>query len=95
MHTPGVVKTHRLLLLVPTALLAPGIPDSSNESRLSIGPKAVKDMIEHFPSAKGGGKSDPQLIWGFGDSDIQLKSWETGVDSKGDVTLTSAAGCDF
>ena len=31
-HPQGVVKTHRLLFLVPTALLAPSIPDSSNES---------------------------------------------------------------
>lgn len=62
--------------------MAPGALDSPNESRLSIGPKAVKDMIEHFSSAKGG-KSDPQLIWSFGETDVQLKSWETSIDSKG------------
>lgn len=55
----------------------------------------MKDMIEHFPSAKGGGKSDPQLIWGFGDSDIQLKSWETGVDSKGEIARAFTAVIDL
>ena len=52
-------------------------------------------MIEHFPSAKGGGKSDPQLIWGFGDSDIRLKSWETGVDSKGNFYSNPTPGVTF
>ena len=78
----GVIKTHRLLLLAPTSLLAPDIPDGFNESRLTMGPKSVREMIEHFPSAKGG-KSDPQLIWSFGDTEVQLKSWETSIDSKG------------
>ena len=55
----------------------------------------MKDMIEHFPSSKGGGKSDPQLIWGFGENDIQLKSWETGVDSKNGRILTSNAGSEL
>jgi cell cycle checkpoint control protein RAD9A len=61
--------------------MAPGIPDGYNESRLNVGPKSVKNMIEHFVSAKGG-KSDPQLIWSFGDTEVQLKSWETSIDSK-------------
>jgi cell cycle checkpoint control protein RAD9A len=87
--TVGVVKTHRLLLLTPISLLAPSIPDGSNESRLTIGPKAVKDMIEHFPFAKGG-KSDPQLIWSFGDSEVQLKSCETSIDSKGQLSIVGS-----
>ena len=52
----------------------------------------MKDMIEHFPSAKSGGKSDPQLIWSFGDSDIQLRSWETGMDAKGDCNSNPTLG---
>ncbi|KZP11588.1 hypothetical protein FIBSPDRAFT_756538, partial [Athelia psychrophila] len=49
----GVVKTHRLRLDTPTALLALGIPNADNESRLTIGPIPVKDTIDHFPAAKG------------------------------------------
>lgn len=41
-------------------------------------------MIDHFPVAKGG-KSDPQLIWNFGPAEVQLKSWETSLDSKGQL----------
>ena len=85
----GVVKTHRLRLLAPIPLMAPDTPDGSNESRSTIGPKALKDMIEHFPSAKGG-KSDPQLIWNFGESEVQLKSWETSIDSKGQLGIHRA-----
>jgi cell cycle checkpoint control protein RAD9A len=78
----GVTKTHRLPLLTPTALMAPGLPDAINESNLTIGPKAVKDMIEHFPLAKGA-KSDPQLIWSFGESEVELRSLESSFDPKG------------
>ncbi|KAF9464941.1 Rad9-domain-containing protein [Collybia nuda] len=82
----GVVKTHRLLLLTPTSLMAPGVPDAYNESNLTIGPKAVKDMIEHFPLARGV-KSDPQLIWSFGESEVELRSLESSIDSKGKAQL--------
>ncbi|GLB37678.1 putative rad9 [Lyophyllum shimeji] len=78
----GVVKTHRLILLTPASLMAPGVPDALNESNLTIGPKALKDMIEHFPLARGA-KSDPQLIWCFGESDVELRSLESSVDAKG------------
>jgi len=61
--------------------MAPGIPDDPNESRLTIGPKAMKDMIDHFPSTRNG-KSDPQLIWFFDDLDVQVRSLETSLDTK-------------
>jgi len=62
--------------------MAPGVPDADNESNLTIGPKSVKDMIEHFPIAKGP-KSDPQLIWTFRHADVELKSLESSIDTKG------------
>jgi cell cycle checkpoint control protein RAD9A len=62
--------------------LVPGDPDTVNASRLTVGPRAIKDMLDHFPVAKGG-KSDPQLIWNFGDSEVQVKSMETSIDTKG------------
>ncbi|RDB24994.1 Cell cycle checkpoint control protein RAD9A [Hypsizygus marmoreus] len=84
----GVVKTHRLVLLTPSSLMAPGVPDALNESNLTIGPKAVKDMIEHFPLARGI-KSDPQLIWSFGESEVELRSFESSIDSKGKAQLAT------
>ena len=63
--------------------MAPGVPDVPYESRLTIGPRAIKDMIEHFPAARGA-KSDPQLIWTFGDSEVEVKSLESSMDNKGD-----------
>lgn len=62
--------------------MAPGLPDAMDESNLTIGPRAVKDMIEHFPLAKGA-KSDPQLIWSFGESEVELRSLESSFDPKG------------
>ncbi|KAJ7262222.1 Rad9-domain-containing protein [Mycena haematopus] len=84
----GVVKTHRLLLLTLTSFLAPGVPDASNESRLTVGPRALRDMIEHFPVAKGA-RSDPQLIWNFGQSEVEVKSYESSLDSKGKAQLST------
>jgi hypothetical protein len=53
-------------------------------------------MIEHFPVSKGA-RSDPQLIWNFGESEVEVKSFESSLDSKGQyhffswVNLYSAA----
>lgn len=82
----GIVKTHRLILQTPSAMMAPGSPDTDNESHLTIGPRAVKDMLEHFPAARGA-KSDPQLVWSFKDTEVEVKSLETSLDSKGQVVV--------
>ena len=62
--------------------MAPGVPDTFNESRLTIGPKALRDLIEHFPVAKAN-RSDPQLVWTFDDTEVGLKSLESSIDSRG------------
>ena len=80
--TGGVVKTHRLTLNDIESLLAPGISEEPNESRLTIGPKALKDLIDQFPSSKNA-KSDPQLSWTFGDTRVQVKSHETSMETRG------------
>ncbi|KAK7035492.1 hypothetical protein VNI00_011785 [Paramarasmius palmivorus] len=84
----GVVKTHKLLLLTDTSLMAPPPPDTSNESYLRIGPRAMREIIEHFPVAKGA-KADPQLIWNFGAGDVRIKSLESSIDSKGKAHLST------
>ncbi|KAJ7462242.1 Rad9-domain-containing protein [Mycena galericulata] len=81
----GVVKTHRLLLLTLTSFLAPGVPDANNESHLTVGPRAIRDMLEQFPA----GRSDPQLIWNFGESDVEVKSFESSLDAKGKNELST------
>ncbi|KAJ7218108.1 Rad9-domain-containing protein [Mycena pura] len=84
----GVIKTHRLLLLTLTSFLAPGVPDAYNESHLTVGPRVLRDMIEHFPVPKGP-RSDPQLIWNFGESDVEVKSYESSLDAKGRNELST------
>ncbi|KAG6896798.1 hypothetical protein C0992_005948 [Termitomyces sp. T32_za158] len=84
----GVIKTHRLILLAPASLMAPGIPAAINESNLTIGPKALKDMLEHFPLARGAA-SDPQLIWSFGNVEVELRSLESSSDTKGRAQLAT------
>jgi len=78
----GVVKTHRLPLLALGTLLAPGVPDATNVSRLTIGPKVLKDLLDHFPISKSA-RSDPQLVWTFDITEIGLKSVESAIDSRG------------
>jgi cell cycle checkpoint control protein RAD9A len=77
----GIVKTHRLLLQTPSSQLHLHVPVALNESHVVIGPKAMRDMIDHFPSTRG--KADPQLIWVFDDTEVQVKSLENSVDGKG------------
>ena len=76
------MKTHRLTLNDIESLLAPGITEQPDESRLLIGPKTLKDMIDQLPSSKSG-KSDPQLSWTFGDSKVQVKSHDSSMESRG------------
>ncbi|KAJ3554908.1 hypothetical protein NP233_g12328 [Leucocoprinus birnbaumii] len=82
----GVVKTHRLVLSIPTALISPGVPDSPNQARLNIGPAALRNMLEHFPMNKGA-KADPQLIWTFDNENVSLKTCESSMDKgKGQIS---------
>jgi len=74
----GIVKTHRLLLQTPSSQLHLHVPEALNESHVVIGPKAMRDMVDHFPSTRG--KADPQLIWVFDDAEVQVRSLE---NSKG------------
>ena len=76
------MKTHRLPLLALATLLAPGVPDATNISRLTIGPKVLKDLLDHFPISKSS-RSDPQLVWTFDATEIGLKSVESAIDSRG------------
>jgi len=78
----GIIKTHRLLLLTPASLMAPGVPDSTNESRITIGPKSMSELFQHFSSSKSA-KSDPQLIWTFEENEVGLQSMESSIESRG------------
>ncbi|KAI0091660.1 Rad9-domain-containing protein [Irpex rosettiformis] len=82
----GVVKTHRLLLH-STELVTPSLIDSSDESRLTVAPKAIKDLIEHFPFPKGP-KYDPKLIWRFEEQEIFLKGQEASNELEGKSLAT-------
>lgn len=68
--------------------MAPNVPDSSEQSRLSIGPKAIREIIERFPLSKPQ-KSDPQLIWSFADDEVQVRSQESCLDTRSALVLTS------
>ncbi|KAH8103973.1 Rad9-domain-containing protein [Cristinia sonorae] len=84
----GVIKTHKLLLSETSRQMAPNVPDSPVLSRLCIGPKAIKDIIEHFPVSKFT-KVDLQLIWSFGDDEVQVRSQESSTDPRGSSQLST------
>ncbi len=77
----GVVKTHSLLLMTHSTLLAPSSSDRAGESQVIIGSRMLKEMLEHFPAAKG--KSDPRLIWSFGETEVGVRSLDTSIENKG------------
>lgn len=82
MDCSGVVKTHKLPL--NTIESAHQFTDNpgEDESYVTIGPKMLKDIIEHFPSVRGN-KGDPQLVWGFAASEVIIRSMETSLDTRG------------
>ncbi|KAJ7287580.1 hypothetical protein C8J57DRAFT_591326 [Mycena rebaudengoi] len=45
-------------------------------------------MLEHFPVSKGS-KSDPQLVWNFGETDVEVRSLESSLDAKGRNQLST------
>ncbi|KAH9967426.1 Rad9/Ddc1, partial [Russula dissimulans] len=83
----GIVKTHRLMLHTPSSQLHLHVPEAVNESHVVIGPKAMRDMIDHFPSTRG--RADPQLIWVFDDTEVQVRSFENSVDGRGAQDLAT------
>ncbi|PIL25203.1 hypothetical protein GSI_13092 [Ganoderma sinense ZZ0214-1] len=82
----GIVKTHRLSLNPMTDPLSPSMPDPSLETVITVGPKTMKSMLEHFPFSKGS-KSDPQLVWNFHEDQVVLRSLESGANGKGRPSL--------
>ena len=71
----GVVKTHRLLLNIPSSDDAPVIFNELYESRIVVQAHIVKSMIELFPNTRSA-KNDPELVWTFTDEEVKV----TNVD---------------
>jgi cell cycle checkpoint control protein RAD9A len=67
--------------------MVPSAPDSAQESRLSIGARALKDLLDHFPVARGP-KSDPQLVWSFSDDEVILRGLESSMDTSGTLRIS-------
>lgn len=90
-----MIKTHKLLLHNPSSLLAPGVPTSSQPAHLAIPARTLKDVIDHFPVSKAGiasgkaGKSDPQMVWNFGDEEVTVSSIDMSGDLRGKPQLAT------
>ncbi|KAK7686260.1 hypothetical protein QCA50_010480 [Cerrena zonata] len=86
----GVVKTHRLLLSETTRHMAPNVPESPEQSNLTIPPKNLKDILDQFHTGKGkGGKNnDLQLIWTFDVDNVFVRAQES-LTVKGNDPLTT------
>ncbi|KAG8986690.1 hypothetical protein FRB90_003847 [Tulasnella sp. 427] len=72
----GVKKTHRLALNPPSPLVAPNLPVTSTQSSVVVGPRAVKDLMDHFnlTKTKGGRAAGLRLIWEWGGEEVTVKS---------------------
>ena len=88
----GVVKTHRLPLHTIESAHQFTDDPGEDESYVTIGPKMLKDIIEHFPSVRGN-KGDPQLVWGFANSEVIIRSMETSLDTRGELQSTTSQAC--
>ena len=83
-----MVKTHRLPLHTIESAHQFTDDPGEDESYVTIGPKMLKDIIEHFPSVRGN-KGDPQLVWGFANSEVIIRSMETSLDTRGKLQSTT------
>lgn len=72
----GIKKTHRLSLSPPPPHLAPNLPISSTQSKVVAGPKAIKDLIDHFTMTKqkGARTTGSRLIWEWAGEEVTVKS---------------------
>ena len=86
-----MVKTHKLPLHTIESAHQFADDPGEDESYITIGPKMLKDIIEHFPSVRGN-KGDPQLVWGFAGSEVIIRSVETSLDARGELETTITAG---
>ncbi|GJJ10059.1 hypothetical protein Clacol_004285 [Clathrus columnatus] len=77
----GITKTHKLLLLTPTNALSPCVQPSSSESLVIVGPRTLKDVLDHFPFTKGV-KNHPQLLWLFDLNNVKLKTYQGNADAR-------------
>lgn len=82
------MKTHRLLLQDAAHMSVPVLnQDAGNESSLSIGTRPLKDIMDRFPysrSAAGGKQAaDPQLVWTFDVSSVNVKTVAQSGDGNG------------
>lgn len=69
----------------------PSASDSPDESRLTVAPKAIRDLIEHFPFPRGP-KYDPKLIWKFEDQEIFLRGQDASLEAEGAILFLPFLG---
>lgn len=62
--------------------MAPNVPESPEQSNLTIPPKNLKDILDQFHTVKGGKKDDPQLVWTFDGDHVVVRTQE-GLSVKG------------
>ncbi|PCH36237.1 hypothetical protein WOLCODRAFT_126890 [Wolfiporia cocos MD-104 SS10] len=86
--THGIVKTHRLPLMNDAEYITPTVPVTPHQSKLNVSPRAVMDVIEHFPAPRGG-KIDPCINWTFGETEVQVQSVEMSLDPQGKAHMST------
>ena len=62
--------------------MVPGLPEHTQEFKVTIGARSLRDLLDHFPIARGP-KSYPQIIWTFSDEEVILKALESSLDTSG------------
>ncbi|KZV96348.1 hypothetical protein EXIGLDRAFT_714543 [Exidia glandulosa HHB12029] len=87
----GVTKTHRLVLAHGSGA-GPQL-DREPRNRVSIGARAVKEMLEHFPPARAT-KADPQLAWDFDSAEVRVRTRTTGADKASDLSTELSISSD-
>ncbi|KAG8968385.1 hypothetical protein FRC03_007582 [Tulasnella sp. 419] len=87
-----ITKTHRLPLNAPPVFVAPHIPPSPLRAHVVVGPRAVKDLVDHFSKTKSKSvkSSDVQLAWAWSATEVVVKTSKGFADRNSDAHISTS-----
>lgn len=84
-------RTHRMPLA--HADNSEPILDWNPRNRVSIGARAVREVLEHFPASRAN-RSDPQLAWEFDRAEVRVRTRPAAADKSSELSTQLSISSD-
>ncbi|EJD47410.1 hypothetical protein AURDEDRAFT_151347 [Auricularia subglabra TFB-10046 SS5] len=85
-------RTHRLPLA--HADNSEPVLHSDQRNRVSIGARAVREVLEHFPASRAN-RSDPQLTWEFDQAEVRVRTRPAVADKSVELSTQLSISSDI